>query len=352
MTRELMTGNEAAAEGAIQAGCRYYYGYPITPQNEIPAYMSRRMREVGGIFIQAESELAAISMVHGSAAAGARAMTSSSSPGISLKQEGLSYLAGSELPAVIINVQRAGPGLGDIRPAQSDYFQATRGGGHGDYRVIVLAPASVQEMFDFTAEAFDLADKWRLPVMVLADGQIGQMMEPMEVRERPKADLPPKDWALTGAAAGRSKRLIKSFFPVVGDLTEFNEHLRRKHAEIEAAEVRCEGVQLNDADVVIVAYGTMARIAKAVVRDERRRGARVGLLRPITLWPFPSAPLAALAERGARFLVVEMSLGQMVEDVRLAVNGRRPVAFFGLAGGAVPTSSQIAQALEVGRPSS
>jgi len=347
MTKELMTGNAAAAEGAIQAGCRFYYGYPITPQNEVPAYMSRRMREEGGTFIQSESELAAISLVHGTAAAGERVMTSSSSPGISLKQEGISYLAGSELPAVILNVQRAGPGLGDIRPAQSDYFQATRGGGHGDYRTIVLAPAGVQEMFDFIGDAFDLADRWRLPVVVLADGQIGQMMEPVEVSKRdPAPDLPPKDWALTGAANGRPRRIVKSFFPVVGDLVTFNDYLREKHARIEAEAVRFEGVELDDADLVIVAYGTMARVSKDVVRTARAAGRRVGLLRPITLWPFPKREIAALAERGARFLVVEMSLGQMVDDVRLAVNGRQPVAFFGRTGGAVPTSADILKALD------
>jgi len=248
---------------------------------------------------------------------------------------------------VIMNVQRAGPGLGDIRPAQSDYFQATRGGGHGDYRVFVLAPAGVQEMFDFVGDAFDLADTWRMPAMILADGQIGQMMEPIEIVDRPpRADLPPKDWALTGAADGRPKRLVKSFFPVIGDLVTFNEHLREKHAKIEAEEVRFEGVQLDDAEIVIVAYGTVARVSKEIVRSARAKGIKAGLLRPITLWPFPKREIEALAERGARFLVVEMSLGQMVEDVRLAVNGRQPVAFFGVAGGAVPTSTQIAEGLE------
>jgi 2-oxoglutarate ferredoxin oxidoreductase subunit alpha len=261
----LMTGNDAMAEGAIRAGCRYYYGYPITPQNEVPEYMSRRMPQVGGVFIQSESELAAVNMVLGSAAAGKRAMTSSSSPGISLKQEGLSYIAGSELPAVIANVQRGGPGLGDIGASQADYWQATKGGGHGDYRLIVLAPASVQEMADLATLAFDIADRWRNPVMILADAQVGQMMEPVVWREyTPPRDLPAKDWALTGAD-GRPKRIVKSFFLYPGDLEKHNIRLQKKYAEISKREVRYEEVRTKDADLVIIAYGSSARIAKGLV---------------------------------------------------------------------------------------
>lgn len=344
--RVLMTGNEAAAEAAIRAGCRFYFGYPITPQNELTAYMAREMPLAGGTFVQAESELAAINMVYGASAAGRRAMTSSSSPGISLKQEGISYLAGSELPAVIINVQRGGPGLGDIRAAQSDYFQATRGGGHGDYRTIVLAPASVQEMADLVMLAFHLADKYRNPVLVLADAQLGQMMEPVTFREPQEEPLPAKDWALTGAR-GRPSRIVKSFYWLPGDLEAFNERLAAKYARIQAREVRYESLFCEDARWVLVAYGASARVAKQVVVEARGRGERVGLVRPITLWPFPTEPLRELAERVEGFLVVEMSRGQMVEDVRLAVEGRAEVAFFGRTGGGIPTAEQVAD--ELGR---
>jgi len=342
--RLLMTGNEAAAEAAIRAGCRFYFGYPITPQNELTSYMAREMPAAGGTFIQAESELAAINMVYGVAAAGRRAMTSSSSPGISLKQEGISYLAGSELPAVIVNVQRGGPGLGDIRAAQSDYFQATRGGGHGDYRTIVLAPAGVQEMADFVMLAFHLADKYRNPVLVLADAQLGQMMEPVAFADLREEPLPPKDWALTGAH-GRPSRIVKSFYWLAGDLEAFNRRLAEKHARIQAAEVRCQALSCDDAHWVLVAYGASARVAKQVVVEARGRGERVGLFRPISLWPFPTQALRTLAERVRGFLVVEMSLGQMVEDVRLAVEGRAPVAFFGRTGGGIPTAEEVAREL-------
>ncbi len=336
----LLTGNAAAAEAAIRAGCRFYYGYPITPQNEVCAYMAEHMPVAGGVFIQSESELAAINMVYGSAAAGARAMTSSSSPGISLKQEGISYLAGSELPAVIMNVQRGGPGLGDISPSQADYFQSVKGGGHGDYRIIVLAPYSVQEIVDLVMEAFDLADLYRIPVMVLADGQIGQMMEPVEFRKPPQRKLPPKTWALTGASR-RERNIIKSFFPVEGELEEFNVRLQKKYREIEESQVRCEEVATREAEVVLVGYGTAARVAKEVVARPEGLDIPVGLLRPITLWPFPKSAIRELAESGKNFLVVEMSAGQMVEDVRLAVEGRSRVEFFGRMGGGVPTAAQI-----------
>jgi len=336
----LMTGNAAAAEAAIRAGCRYYYGYPITPQNEVPAYMSEHMPEHGGVFVQSESELAAINMVYGSAAAGARAMTSSSSPGISLKQEGISYLAGSELPAVILNVQRGGPGLGDIRAAQGDYFQATRGGGHGDYRTIVLAPASVQESADLTVLAFDLADKWRNPVVILSDARIGQMMEPIQLPEpRPlRKEFP--SWALTGAR-DRPRNIVKSFFWLPGDLERFNERLQRKYERIERQEVRFDAFRTDDADVALVAYGTSARIAREVVARQLVGGVRVGLFRPVTLWPFPSKELAALAEKVDAIVVVEMSTGQMVEDVKLAVCGACPVHFLGHGGEWVPSVTDI-----------
>ncbi len=338
----LMTGNEAMAEGAIRAGCRHYYGYPITPQNEVPEYMSRRMPEVDGVFLQSESELAAISMVLGSAAAGKRTMTSSSSPGISLKQEGISYLAGSELPAVIANVQRGGPGLGDIGASQADYFQAVKGGGHGDYRMIVLAPDSVQEMADLTTLAFDLADRWRIPVMILADAQVGQMMEPVEWHEyRPPPDLAAKQWALTGAS-GRPRNIVRSFFLYPGLLEEHNLRLQRKYAEIASSQVRLEETGTDGADVVIVAYGSSARIARGLV-SEGAEGGRLGLLRPVTLWPFPSRRIRELAERGKAFLVAEMSAGQMVEDVRLAVEGLTPVGFYGRMGGSMLTTEEMAR---------
>jgi 2-oxoglutarate ferredoxin oxidoreductase subunit alpha len=310
--------------------------------------MSARMPEVGGTFIQAESELAAISLVHGVAAAGGRAMTSSSSPGISLKQEGLSYLAGSELPALIVNVQRAGPGLGDVRCAQADYFQATRGGGHGDYRLIVLAPHTVQEMFDLAYESFDLAEKWRCPVLILSDQQLGQMMEP--VVPRPMRDLPAvRDlpWALTGAADGRPKRIVKSFYWRPGELEEFNKRLRDKYLAMERELPRWEGDRDADAEIVLVAYGTSARIARDAVGLAREAGIRAGLVRPITLWPFPAAPLLKAARRGARFLGVEMSWGQMVEDVKLALYGTpRPVDLCWRAGGGVPTVTEVFDAIK------
>ncbi|NOZ22983.1 MAG: 3-methyl-2-oxobutanoate dehydrogenase subunit VorB [Planctomycetes bacterium] len=339
--RRLMAGNEAAGEGAVRAGCRFYYGYPITPQNELTEYMARRLAEVGGTFIQAESELAAINMVYGTAAAGERVMTSSSSPGISLKQEGISYLAGSELPAVIINAQRGGPGLGDISPSQSDYFQAVKGGGHGDYHLIVLAPYSVQEFADVVYDAFDLADLYRIPVLVLADGQLGQMMEPVEFKDRPPCTLPAKDWALTGVRNGRERNIVKSFYWIKGDLEQFNLHLQAKYAEIRAKEVRCETYDLEEADIALVAYGTSARICREVLKLAKANGVRIGLLRPITLWPFPTEQIRELTVSVGSFLVVEMSYGQMVEDVRLAVEGRRPVHFYGRGGGAVPTSKEI-----------
>lgn len=337
--RVLMKGNEAIAEGAIRAGCDAYFGYPITPQTELLDYMSVHMPAKGRAFVQAESEIAAINMVYGAAATGKRAMTSSSSPGISLKQEGISYLAGAELPAVIVNVMRGGPGLGNIAPAQSDYLQATKGGGHGDYHPIVLAPASVQEAMDLTALAFDLADKYRTPVMVLADGIIAQSMEPVELKEyAPLATN--KDWALTGCA-GRPKRKISSAELVPELLYRHNLSLQAKYRTIVRDEQRWAGMNLDDAELVVVAYATVSRVAQTAVRLARKEGLRVGLFRPITLYPFPADELGRLAERVRAFLVAEMSFGQMVEDVRLAVNGRRPVEFSGIAGGLVPTPQDL-----------
>jgi 2-oxoglutarate ferredoxin oxidoreductase subunit alpha len=342
-TKLLMKGNEALAEAAIAAGCRYYFGYPITPQNEIPAYMARRMPQVGGVFIQSESELAAVNMVYGAAAAGVRAMTSSSSPGISLKQEGISYLAGAELPAVIVNVTRGGPGLGNISPSQADYFQTTRGGGHGDYRLLVLAPASVQEMVDLTMLAFELADKYRNPAMILADGLLGQMLEPVVINP-PSTQPPDKPWALTGASS-RPANCIKSLYLGEGVLEAHNRRLERKYQSMQS-EVRYEGLHLEDARLVIVAFGTAARIAKSAVGAARERGLRVGLIRPISLWPFPSRPIARLAGRGVPLLTVELNLGQMVEDVKLAANGKSAVHFYGRTGGEIPTPEEILVQLE------
>ena len=344
----LVTGNVAAAEGAVRAGCRFYFGYPITPQNDVPEYMSARMPEVGGTFVQAESELAAISLVHGAAAAGARAMTSSSGPGLSLKQEGISYLAGSELPALILNVQRGGPGLGDVRCAQGDYFQATRGGGHGDYRLIVLAPHTVQETCDLAYEAFDLAETWRCPVLILSDQQLGQMMEPVRLptmKDVPRVQDHP--WALTGAADGRERRIVKSFYWRPGELEGFNQRLRAKYEKMERALPRWEEDAADDAEIILVAYGTSARIARDATRAARDAGIKAGLVRPITLWPFPAEPLVAAAKRGARFLVVEMSWGQMIEDVKLALYGHpAPLDLHWRAGGGVPAVHEVAEQIQ------
>ena len=338
--RVLMTGNEAIAEGAIRAGCDAYFGYPITPQNEITAYMAKHMLDKGRIFIQAESEIAAVNMVFGTAVAGKRGMTSSSSPGISLKQEGISFLAGAELPSVIVNVQRGGPGLGNIAPAQGDYFQAVKGGGHGDYHQIVLAPDSVQEMHDLTLRAFELADKYRTPVMILTDGRLGQMMEPLFLHEGLPPRVPPKPWALTGAK-GRPPNLIRSLYLVEGELEQLNLKLQKKYARIRRTEVRFEERLTEDCDVLLVAYGTSARLAKGALNTARAKGIKAGLLRPITLWPFPYDRLSRLARKVKGILVIELSAGQMLEDVRLAVEGRAPVSFVGRMGGGVPSEREI-----------
>jgi len=335
-----MCGNEALAESAIIAGCDAYFGYPITPQNEVPAYMSRRMPEEGRVFVQSESELAAINMVFGASATGKRAMTSSSSPGISLMQEGISYLSGAELPAVVVNVMRGGPGLGNIAPSQADYFQATRGGGHGDYRTIVLGPSSVQELVDCMPLAFDLADQYRMTVMVLADGILGQMMEPVVLEKKKGRELPPKDWALTGAA-GRKQNIVRSLWLPEGALEELNNKLLDKYKQVEKSEVLCEEYEVDDADIVVVAYGVAARIVRGAVSRAREEGIKAGWIRPITLWPFPTGQISRAADEFRIFLVVEMSNGQMVEDVRLAVTGKAPVLFYGRPGGGVPTVDEI-----------
>ena len=346
----LMKGNEAIAEAAIQAGCRFFFGYPITPQNQVPEYMSKRLPKIeGGCFLQAESEVAAINMVYGAAGAGARVMTSSSSPGISLKQEGISYIVGAELPCVIVNMVRGGPGLGSIQPAQSDYYQSTRGGGHGDYRMLVLAPSSVQEAVELTQEAFDLADKYRNPVLIMGDGLIGQMMEPVEMPEhKDRTDLPPKTWAATGwkPGCGRDRAIINSLYIDPAVLEKHVNKLYAKYAVMEQTECRWQEEMTEDADYVIVAYGTTARIARSAMRKLRAEGIKAGLIRPITLWPFPAAPIAKAADHAKAFLTVEMSMGQMVDDVKLAVEGKKPVHFFGRTGGIVPTGREIITEIE------
>jgi 2-oxoglutarate ferredoxin oxidoreductase subunit alpha len=341
----LMCGNDACGEGAVLAGCRFYAGYPITPQNELTAYMAKRMAEVGGVFIQSESELAAINMVFGASCAGARVMTSSSSPGISLKQEGISYLAGCELPAVIVNVQRGGPGLGNIAPSQADYFQAVKGGGHGDYKLPVLAPSSVQEMLDYTYLAFVLSDQYRNPVLVLSDGLLGQMMEPVQLPQNPDLKMPEKPWALTGCR-GRGPNIIRSLLLGEGALEEHNKKLQEKYGMIEERELRVEALHTKDSDVILMAYGSVARIARAAMEKARSKGLRVGLVRPITLWPFPEKLIGELSAKVRRFLVVEMNAGQMLEDVQLAAMGRCPVDFYGRMGGGIPAEDEILAKVE------
>ena len=341
--RVLMTGNEALGEGAIRGGCDCYFGYPITPQNELTAYMAKHMPDHDRTFIQSESEIAAINMVFGASVAGARSMTSSSSPGVSLKQEGISYLAGCCLPALIVNVMRAGPGLGDITPSQADYFQATRGGGHGDYRTVVLTPATVQEMHDFAAEAFDIADRYRNPVMILADGRLGQMMEPLTLWDKQPA-RPQKPWALTGAAE-RVKRTIRSYY--AGRVPENNARIQAKLREIERNEVRFETYLMDDADIMLVAFGTAARLCRGAVDRVRADGIRAGLLRPQTVWPFPHEAIAGYCDQLKTVLTVEMNAGQMVEDVRLAVEGRAPVRFYGTIGGDVPSVADVVEQIRL-----
>lgn len=344
MNKILMSGNNIIAEAAIRAGCRFYAGYPITPQNELTEYMAEHMRNVeGGVFIQSESEIAAINMIAGASATGSRVMTSSSSPGISLKQEGISSMAACELPGIIVNIMRGGPGLGNIRPSQGDYFQATRGGGHGDYRTIVLAPATGQELADLTMAAFDLADKYRNPVMILADGMMGQMMEPV-IFKKPKVRTYNKKFMLRGAGDGKSK-FIRGLLLDPIDSEEHNWKLARKYEVVSKNEPRHEEYNIDDARMVIVAYGTAARIAKGAIKRLRSNGMNVGLFRPITLWPFPELQLRALAAKVKKYLVFEMSTGQMLDDVRLALQGYADIEFHGRPGGAVPTPAELANVI-------
>jgi len=336
----LMKGNEAIGEAAIYAGCRYYFGYPITPQSELTAYMARRLLKIdGAAFVQAESEVAAINMVYGTAATGGRVMTSSSSPGISLKQEGISYIACAELPCVVVNMQRGGPGLGSIQPAQGDYFQATKGGGHGDYHLIVLAPSSVQELVDLTIKAFDLADKYRNPAMVLGDGLLGQMMEPVEFKDR-ETEIPSKaNWAL-GSCRGRESRKVVPFNLDPYEFEKFVNKLGKKFEKMQD-EVEYELVNTENSDIVIVAYGTVARVAKTAIQKAKQEGINIGLIRPITLYPFPYKIINQYAEKVKNILVSEMSLGQMIEDVKLAVEGKTKVSFYGRTGGVVMSPTEI-----------
>lgn len=336
-----MKGNEAFGKAAIEAGCKYFFGYPITPQNELPEYMSKELPNVGGVFVQAESEVSAINMIYGGAGAGARVMTSSSSPGIALKQEGITYAAGAELPCVVVNVMRGGPGLGGIQPSQSDYFMSTRGGGNGDYRTPVYAPATVQEAVDMIMEAFNVADYYRTPVMVVADGMIGQMMEPVEFKAPKTRELKPKDWATVGTKGERKPNIINSLYLQPDELEKHCIKLEAKYREIEKNEVDYEMYKTEDAELVFVAYGTTARIVKNSIDMLREEGIKAGLIRPKTLWPFPFEAFNQIPE-AKNLLTVEMSMGQMVEDVRLAVEGRLPVHFYGRAGGMIPDPESIA----------
>lgn len=341
--RVLMKGNEAIAEAAVRAGCRHYFGYPITPQTEIAHYLAKRMRDVDGVFVQAESETAAINMVYGAAAAGARVMTSSSSPGISLKQEGFSYIAGAEIPCVVVNIMRCGPGLGGILPAQGDYFQSVKGGGHGDYKNVVLAPASVQELYELTVEAFNIADRYNVLVMVLGDGSSGQMMEPVLFKENEIIEKHEKSWAAVGRKGNETHHTIKSIYIQPEILEELNNRLQKKYREIERKEVMVEVFNCEDAEIIITAFGTCARIAKNVIKQAEKIGIKVGLIRPITLWPFPEEAIAAASESEhlKAFLDLELNAGQMVEDVRLAVNGKKKVEFYGRTGGMIPSQLEV-----------
>ena len=338
--RVLMKGNEAIAEAAIRAGCRHYFGYPITPQTEIAAYMAKKMPKIGGVFLQAESEIASINMVYGAAATGCRVMTSSSSPGISLKSEGLSYIAGSDIPALVVNVQRGGPGLGGIQPSQSDYFQATKGGGHGDYRMIVLAPASVQEMASLTIKGFNLADKYLMTSMILADGTIGQMMEPISFEDA-EIETYEKPWALTGTEGKRKHNVVNSLYLQPDQLEAKNFERFERYKIVEENEPMWEEYMMEDAEYCVVAFGIASRVAKNAVVAARAEGIKVGLIRPITLWPFPTKALAKAADQVKSFISVELSMGQMIEDVRLATQCKRPVTLCNRAGGMIPSPDQV-----------
>lgn len=340
----LMKGNEALAAAAIAAGCRFFFGYPITPQTELAAYMSKMMPKIGGTFLQAESEVAAINMVYGASAAGARTMTSSSSPGISLKSEGVSYIAGADLPAVIINVERGGPGLGSIQPSQSDYWQATRALGHGDFQMIVYAPSTVQEMADYVYRAFDVADEYRMPVMILTDGLLGQMMEPVVLPEE-KTEFPEKPWATTGTHMEREHNVVNSLYLTPEDLERLNRERFARYEIIKQKEQLAETVMTDDAEIVVVAFGASARIARTAINKAREMGIKAGLIRPLTLWPFPTNAIEEVIPNAKAFLSVEMNMGQMIDDVKLAVDGRRPVEFYGRTGGVIPTPAEVLDAL-------
>ncbi|MBI9102639.1 MAG: 3-methyl-2-oxobutanoate dehydrogenase subunit VorB [Spirochaetales bacterium] len=345
MEKLLMKGNEAVGVAAIKAGCRHFFGYPITPQNEIPEFMAREMPKVGGVFLQAESEIAAINMVYGAAGCGIRVMTSSSSPGISLKQEGISYLAGAELPCVIVNMMRGGPGLGSIQPGQADYFQSTRGGGNGDYYTPVLAPSSVQETIEMVQDAFDIADMYRTPVLVLGDGLIGQMMESVEFKDRPERVLPAKDWATVGTGEKREPNIINSLYIKADELEKHVNKLQKKYDVIREKECMWEEIDIEDADVVAVAYGTTSRIVLNAMKTLADEGVKVGLIRPKTLWPFPYKAFEKIGPKTKAVLCVEMSAGQMIDDVKIAVAGRQPVEFYGRSGGIIPVPSEVADAV-------
>ena len=337
----LMKGNEALAEAAIRAGCHHFFGYPITPQTELAAYMSKRMPKLGGTYLQAESEIAAINMVLGASAAGIRAMTSSSSPGISLKGEGISYMAGSDLPALIINVQRGGPGLGGIQPSQADYWQATKATGHGDFQVLVFAPSTVQEMVDLVSDAFDTADKYRMPAMILADGMLGQMMEPVSLPEEGAKQPIDKPWAASGHGGKRAHNIVNSLYLTPDKLEDLVKERFERYETVKQNEQRAEEYLVDDADVVIVAYGASSRVARGAVNKAREQGLKVGLIRPITLWPFPVDTLRKAAGHVKELLVVEMSMGQMVDDVKLAIDCKVPVRFYGRTGGMIPTPAEV-----------
>ena len=345
MEKVLMKGNEAIAEAAILAGCRHYFGYPITPQTEVAAYMAKRMPKIDGVFLQAESEIAAINMVYGVAATGKRVMTSSSSPGIALKCEGISYLAGADLPALIVNVQRGGPGLGGIQPSQSDYFLATRGPGHGDFHVLVLAPASVQEMADLTYKGFDLAEKYRMPVMLLADGTMGQMMEPVVLPE-PQAIKEAPEWATVGTKCQRKHNIANSLYLSPAELEQLNFQRFERYAEIEKNECLWEEYMMEDAEYCVVSCGITARVARNAILEARAKGIKVGMIRPITLWPFPKAPLAAAADKVKAFLTVELSMGQMAEDVALAIQCKKPMFACNRVGGMIPAPEEVLAKIE------
>ena len=342
--RVLMKGNEAIAEAAIRAGCKHYFGYPITPQTEIAAYMAKKMPKIDGVFLQAESEIASITMVYGAAAAGLRVMTSSSSPGISLKAEGLSYIAGSDVPALVVNVQRGGPGLGGIQPSQSDYFQATKGGGHGDYRMIVLAPASVQEMASLTIKGFNLADKYQMTSMILADGTIGQMMEPITFEDA-EIETYEKPWALTGTKNKRAHNVVNSLYLKPDELEVKNFERFEKYKAVEENEAMWEEYMMEDAEYCVVAFGIAARVAKNAVMTARKEGIKVGLIRPITLWPFPKDALLAAADKVKGFISVELSMGQMIEDIRLYTQSKKPVALCNRCGGMIPSPDEVLESI-------